>query len=225
MVANNVNHTKWPTGETCACLSLECKEWTRRVSVWLGDHSTQTIFLFLFHFLSFFLSVSVSFSLSLYLLDQRVTAIEPNLSISVYLPFSFSSAFLLLSLCPYSFTSVFSVFLSFPLLPFACVVRQAEQSWSESQFHSPACPENGLWLNAFSWDWVSGWRALAVMAMTNPHHHSGGLFSPDIIAEAMSTALYCTVTHPRSSQFNRILLLNKRARLCSLKRTTITMIA
>jgi hypothetical protein len=61
--------------------------------------------------------------------------------------------------------------------------------------------------------------------MTNPQHHSSGPFSPDIIAEAMSTALYCTVTHPRSSQFNRTLLLNKRARLCSLKRTTITMIA
>lgn len=31
MVANNVNHTKWATGETCCGFSLEFEEWSHRV--------------------------------------------------------------------------------------------------------------------------------------------------------------------------------------------------
>ena len=40
MVANNVNHAKWATGETRSCSSLEFKEWTHWVRATLWDEAS-----------------------------------------------------------------------------------------------------------------------------------------------------------------------------------------
>lgn len=80
MVANNVNHAKWATGETRSCFSLEFEEWTHWVKAILWDESKT------------FLSLSFGISLSLCFCKKYMLHAQSP----------FLTCFTHLSLCPYA---------------------------------------------------------------------------------------------------------------------------